>query len=152
MTDYICRLMQEEDLSEVVDLVKSASDYPWSLQNIRESLFSNYDKAFVLCSLSGLEILAFAVIHKVLDESHLLNIVIKKEEQGRGLGSYFLEQLIKFVKDQNQHTLWLEVRASNAIAIKLYESIGFQLDGIRKGYYPKGSGREDARLYSLSFV
>lgn len=152
MTDYICRLMQEEDLSEVVDLVKSASDYPWSTQNIRESLFSNHDKAFVLCSLSGLEILAYAVIHKILDESHLLNIVIKKEEQGRGLGSYFLKQLIKFVKDQNQHALLLEVRASNANAIKLYESIGFQLDGIRKAYYPKGSGREDARLYSLSFV
>jgi [ribosomal protein S18]-alanine N-acetyltransferase len=150
MTDYICRFMQEADLSEVVDLVQGASDFAWSLQSIRQSLLSNNDNSFVLCSMGGLDILAYAVIHKVLDESHLLNIVIKKEEQGRGLGAYFLKQLIKTEKDQNQHSLLLEVRASNVIAIKLYESIGFQLDGTRKDYYPRASGREDARLYSLS--
>jgi len=61
-----------------------------------------------------------------------------------------IELEIKTEKDQNQHSLLLEVRASNVIAIKLYESIGFQLDGTRKDYYPSASGREDARLYSLS--
>ena len=150
MTDYICRLMQEADLNEVVDLVQNASSFAWSRQNIQESLLSINDNSFVLCSVSNNDVLAYAVIHDVLDESHLLNIVINQKEQARGLGTYFLKQLIEFLKDQNQLTLLLEVRASNAIAIKLYERFGFQHDGIRRAYYPNDKGREDAWLYSLS--
>ncbi|MDC1437031.1 GNAT family N-acetyltransferase, partial [Gammaproteobacteria bacterium] len=112
MSDYICRLMQEADQNELIDLVKSASEFAWSPQNIEESFLSNNDNCFVLCSISSNDILAYAVIHNVLDESQLLNIVIKKKEQGRGLGSYFLQQLIDYLKDQNQHSFLLEVRAS----------------------------------------
>ncbi len=152
MADYICRLMQETELNEVVELVQNASDFAWSPENIEGSFRSVNDQSFVLYSLSRNDVLAYAVIHTVLDESHLLNLVVDKKEQGKGLGSYFIKQLIKFLKNQNQHSLLLEVRASNAAAIKLYENIGFQLDGARKDYYPKGKGREDARLYSLSLV
>ncbi len=132
MADYICRLMKEAELSEVVDLVQNASDFSWSPQNIEGSLRSINDKSFVLYSLSRNDLLAYAVVHNVLDESHLLNIVVDKKERGKGLGLYLLQQLIIFLKDQNQRSVLLEVRASNAAAIKLYESIGFQFDGIRK--------------------
>lgn len=152
MADYICRLMQETELNEVVELVQNASDFAWSPENIEGSFRSINDQSFVLYSSSRNDVLAYAVIHTVLDESHLLNLVVDKKQQGKGLGSYFIKQLIKFLKNQNQHSLLLEVRASNAAAIKLYENIGFQLDGTRKDYYPKGKAREDARLYSLSLV
>lgn len=150
MTDYICRLMRESDINRVVDLVRGASDFAWSHQNIQDSFLSTNDNSFVLTSKSNGDVFAYAVIHNVLDESHLLNIVIKKELQGRGLGLYFLQQLIKFLKDQKQASLLLEVRASNSIAIKLYESVGFHQNGARKAYYPGDTGREDAWLYSLS--
>ncbi len=152
MTEYICRLMQEADLNEVIDIVQSAGDFAWSPQNIQDSFLSSYDNSFVLCSMSSSDVLAYAVIHNVLDESHLLNIVIKKKHQGRGLGSYFVKQLIDFIKEQKQQSLLLEVRASNAIAIKLYERLGFQHSGTRKAYYPGDTGREDALLYSLSLI
>jgi [ribosomal protein S18]-alanine N-acetyltransferase len=152
MAEYNCRLMQEADLNEVIDLVQSASEFAWSPQNIKESFLSKNDESFVLCSKSSNDVLAYAVIHNVLDESHLLNIVVKKKQQGMGLGSYFLRQLIVFIKEQKQQSLLLEVRASNAIAIKLYERLGFQHNGTRKAYYPSDIGREDARLYSLSLT
>ena len=41
-------------------------------------------------------------------------------------------------------TLWLEVRASNAAAIALYESLGFNEATIRRNYYPTADGHEDA--------
>jgi ribosomal-protein-alanine N-acetyltransferase len=46
----------------------------------------------------------------------------------------------------------LEVRASNLAAQGLYQSLGFMSDGRRKNYYPKGSGREDALLMSLTLA
>ena len=46
-------------------------------------------------------------------------------------------------------TLWLEVRASNAAAIALYESLGFNEATIRRNYYPTTDGREDAIIMAL---
>ena len=46
-------------------------------------------------------------------------------------------------------TLWLEVRASNATAIALYESLGFNEATIRRNYYPTTDGREDAIIMAL---
>jgi len=45
----------------------------------------------------------------------------------------------------------LEVRASNAAAIRLYEKQGFNKLAVRKAYYPASNGREDALLYCRSF-
>jgi len=44
---------------------------------------------------------------------------------------------------------FLEVRPSNAIAIGLYESLGFEQVGTRRGYYQAAGGREDAAVLRL---
>jgi ribosomal protein S18 acetylase RimI-like enzyme len=41
---------------------------------------------------------------------------------------------------------FLEVRPSNAVASRLYRSLGFEQVGIRKGYYQAAVGREDAEV------
>jgi ribosomal-protein-alanine N-acetyltransferase len=46
--------------------------------------------------------------------------------------------------------LWLEVRESNAPALNLYQSFGFQQVGLRKDYYPAGrTTRESAVVMSM---
>ena len=150
MSDYNCRLMLETELDDVVDLVQKAGDFAWSPQNIQESLLSINDQSFVLTTVTSSVVIGYSVIHTVLDESQLLNIVIKKQEQAKGLGWIFLQQLIELLKSQHQSSLLLEVRASNTKAIKLYEKFGFNRSGIRKAYYPLKNDREDAWLYSLS--
>ncbi|MEJ2087830.1 MAG: hypothetical protein P8Y69_05030 [Gammaproteobacteria bacterium] len=45
--------------------------------------------------------------------------------------------------------LFLEVRPSNVVAAKLYDSLGFSEVGVRKGYYPAPIGQEDARVLAL---
>lgn len=150
MSDYNCRLMLETDLDDVVALVKKADDFAWSSQNIQESFYSINDKSFVLSTTTNIEVLGYAVIHTVLGESQLLYIAIKKQQQAKGLGEQFLQQLIELLKSQQQSSLLLEVRASNAKAIRLYEKLGFNRSGIRKAYYPLGNAKEDACLYSLS--
>ena len=46
--------------------------------------------------------------------------------------------------------LWLEVRASNARAMAVYQRLGFKRVGTRKAYYPLSPGqREDAVVMSL---
>lgn len=60
-----------------------------------------------------------------------------------------LEQVIDEVEKRGVATLWLEVRASNAAAIALYESLGFNEATIRRNYYPTADGREDALIMAL---
>ena len=57
--------------------------------------------------------------------------------------------LIDELEKRGVATLWLEVRASNAAAIALYESLGFNEATIRRNYYPSTDGREDAIIMAL---
>ena len=57
--------------------------------------------------------------------------------------------LIDELEKRGVATLWLEVRASNAAAIALYESLGFNEATIRRNYYPTTAGRADAIIMAL---
>ncbi|MBG6248148.1 MULTISPECIES: GNAT family N-acetyltransferase [Symbiopectobacterium] len=60
---------------------------------------------------------------------------------------HLLEQLIETLEARGITTLWLEVRASNAIA--LYEQLRFNEVSLRRNYYPADNGREDAVIMEL---
>jgi ribosomal-protein-alanine N-acetyltransferase len=57
-----------------------------------------------------------------------------------------LRRLLAIARQRNADTAFLEVRRSNGAAIHLYQAEGFCEVGLRRGYYPKGQGREDAIL------
>ncbi len=84
----------------------------------------------------------------VLDEGYIGNIAVCPESRGRGVGRALLRALKE--RHRGQLTfLTLEVRASNAPAIALYQSEGFRQAGIRPGMYEKP--REDALLMSFDY-
>ena len=80
----------------------------------------------------------------VLDEAHLLDIGIVAALQGRGLAMRFLDWLAEGAKARGACDFYLEVRPSNAAALRLYARSGFVEIGRRRGYYPAADGREDA--------
>jgi ribosomal-protein-alanine N-acetyltransferase len=150
MSTWDLRDMHENDLSEVISLVSNASEFPWKPGNIIDSLHSSLDASFVLCERRSGLILAYAVLHFIIDESQLLNLSVLKEYQGEGLGTALLQQLMLLAQSRNSQQMLLEVRASNAVAIRIYEKQGFKKIAERKAYYPSEGGREDALLYSRS--
>ena len=91
----------------------------------------------------------FAITQIVLDEATLFNIAIDPAFQRQGLGRTLLEEVIQQLEQKDVFTLWLEVRASNAKAIALYESLGFNELSVRRNYYPAAQGREDAIMMAL---
>ncbi len=148
MDNWGLREMQEDDLAEVISLVNKASDFSWKPGNIIDSLNSALDASFVLYERPSGLILGYAVLHFVMDESQLLNISVLKERQAEGLGTAFLQQLMLLAQARNSQQMLLEVRASNTVAIRLYERQGFSKLAERKAYYPAKGGREDALIYS----
>lgn len=89
----------------------------------------------------------FCIVQMVYDEFTLMNIVVHPDAQGQGIGGQLLNYLQALAASQPAR-LWLEVRASNQPARRLYKSCGFKAEGRRPNYYPLKDGREDAVIMS----
>ena len=73
-----------------------------------------------------------------------MNVAVAPEQRGRGIATMLLERLFELTADDARRGYTLEVRVSNGTAIGLYERLGFQARGIRRGYYT--DNREDALI------
>ena len=143
-------------LDEVMQIEQQAYAHPWSRANFADSIQTGYQMQVLTSSMaSGSDkqpILGYFIAMKGFEEVHLLNITVAPEHQGRGWARAMLEALAVWSRGQAADWLWLEVRASNARALKVYQDHGFKLVSVRQDYYPAGpkaNGREDAIVMSL---
>jgi ribosomal-protein-alanine N-acetyltransferase len=93
------------------------------------------------------EILAFLVVHRVIRDWELENIVVKEPARRRGVGTSLLNELVAQARSQQGSIILLEVRESNQKARGLYRKLGFEERGLRKSYYV--NPEEDAIMYHL---
>lgn len=138
--------MTPESLDAVMVIEQVAYAHPWTRGNFADSLRAGYHG---LLLATPQRLLGYYVAMKGVDEVHLLNITVAPDCQGQGLGACLLEALAAWSIGQGAQWLWLEVRASNEGAQRLYARQGYSRVGLRKGYYPAGPGRrEDAIVMS----
>ncbi|MDP3761324.1 MAG: ribosomal protein S18-alanine N-acetyltransferase [Ramlibacter sp.] len=139
--------LTEARLDEVVAIEASAYEHPWTRGNFVDSLRSGYQAQ--LLGANG-TVLGYFVAMMGVDEVHLLNITVAPAFQGQGWGRVLLDALALWARGQGAQWLWLEVRAGNTRAQRIYEHHGYRRVGERKGYYPASLGRrEDAVVMSM---
>ena len=138
------RLASFSDLEQISIIEKETNEYPWSSNNFKSSLNAG-NSSIVLENKKN--ILGYAFFSVIGTDSHLLNITISKNYQGRGFGKKILKQILFQSKVLGATIVFLEVRVSNYKAIDFYEKFGFKRDAIRYNYYD-GSPKEDALLMS----
>lgn len=120
---------------------------PWS-ESVYQAALDNPAVAVLLAQGEDDTLLGYAVLSTVLDEGNLDNIAVAPEARRQGIADALLSALTAFGRE-HLACLMLEVRASNAPAITLYEKHGFAAVGRRKNYYD--APREDAILMTLTF-
>ncbi|MCY1344640.1 Ribosomal-protein-alanine acetyltransferase [compost metagenome] len=149
MTDAVSfRPMTEADLDAVLKIEFAAFSHPWTRGIFTDSLKS-YDCWLMF---EGAQQVGHGVINVIVGEAHLLNITVKPESQGRGLGLRLLEHLMERARELQAGECFLEVRASNQSAYRLYERYGFNEIGRRRDYYPAVGGREDALVMACTLI
>ena len=149
MTDAVSfRPMTEADLDAVLKIEYAAFSHPWTRGIFSDSLKS-YDCWLMF---EGSQQVGHGVINVIVGEAHLLNITVKPESQGRGLGLLLLERLMDRARELQAGECFLEVRASNQSAYRLYERYGFNEIGRRRDYYPAVGGREDALVMACTLI
>ncbi len=133
--------MRAEDVDAVLNIEQRVHAHPWTRGNFTDALDSGY-----VCKVAELgdAVIGYAILMPAPDEAHLLDIGIVVEHQGKGLGGELLEQMTNLARTLGMKRLLLEVRPSNAAALALYRKHGFRQIGLRRGYYPAHTGREDA--------
>lgn len=143
------RKMNRSDLSQIVAIEKSSYQFPWEKDIFQDCLNTRYD--CWVCEL-GDEVLGYGIMSMAVGEAHILNLCVSPKEQKQGIGRKILEHLISIAK-KNAEQMFLEVRPSNVGAIALYDSIGFNEIGVRKGYYQAEDGkREDGLMFALELL
>lgn len=141
------RPMRRRDLDAVAAIERSIYPFPWTRGNFADSLFAGHDAwIFEIEIEESPQLIGYAVVMRLPDEVHLLNLSVAAPMQGRGYGREMLQWLLRDAAGGGAQGMLLEVRPSNARALALYRSSGFEPIGVRRGYYPAEVGREDAQV------
>lgn len=147
------RRIEEQDIEAVAAIERDVYAFPWTPGNFRDALLSGY-RFWGCCRATpqGEELIGYAIIMLAVDEAHLLNIAVKRDWQSQGVGRHMLRFAMAEAARHECVMLYLEVRPSNATALRLYESMGFKQWGLRRDYYPAHNGREDALFLGVELV
>ena len=90
------------------------------------------------------DLVGYAFVSRYVDAWHVMNVAVSVEFRRRGIATTLLERLFDVTGTDPRRGYTLEVRVSNLHAIRLYEQLGFEARGIRRGYYT--DNREDALI------
>lgn len=141
-------LALDHHLDAIAILDKQSNLSPWSLKVIQQFIEK---RAIWVVEQDG-QMVGFWVMRTVADESELLLIAVAKPFRRQGIGKKILQYIHQQLCQEDVKLLHLEVRASNQPAIRLYTDFGMTQTGVRKDYYRRHDGREDALLFTYKFV
>ena len=108
---------------------------PWSEESFIECL--NNDRFYFVGLYESGSLIGYGSLVSILDEGDIANIAVRTDRRGKGYGRMLISDLENEAKRRGVIYLHLEVRESNSPARHLYESVGFEIDGIRKNYYTR---------------
>jgi [ribosomal protein S18]-alanine N-acetyltransferase len=138
------RRLQLRDLPAVEDIERESYATPWS----RSMFAGELSKPSSVClgaydEPTG-ELIGYLVVSRYVDAWHVMNVAVTPERRRAGIATALLRRLFELTAGDGRRGYTLEVRVSNHAAIELYQRLGFQARGIRRGYYT--DNREDALI------
>ncbi len=140
--------MTAAHIPALAEIEKLSFAAPWSAHALSEEL-TNPPAVFLVAETADGIPVGYAGMHVAVDEGYFANVAVHPNYRKQGVADALIAAFAAYGKERNFYRLALEVRASNAAAIHLYEKHGFVKDGIRPRFYTAPT--EDAAMYSLYF-
>jgi [ribosomal protein S18]-alanine N-acetyltransferase len=126
------RPAQPSDLADVAAIERAVFSDPWSTNDFVECLASGVP--FLIAESRGV-VIGYVIARRAADEGEILNLGVAPARRGRGVGRRLVERVLAQLAGQGVRDVYLEVRESNAVARRLYQSLGFAEVARRSGYY-----------------
>jgi ribosomal-protein-alanine N-acetyltransferase len=151
------RLATRADLGAVLKLERSVAEAPhWGEGEYAAMLGDAAGEGVRRCLLvaeNDVEMVGFAVGKVIgLGEgalAELESVAVAAGARRMGVGRALCEALFAWCRLEGAGEVLLEVRSANTGAMRLYERLGFRVEGMRKGYYREPE--DDAVLMRLEF-
>ncbi|MEI7578135.1 MAG: ribosomal protein S18-alanine N-acetyltransferase [Armatimonadota bacterium] len=130
-----------KDLIDEILVIESAThSAPWSRKSFENELEHKYG-VFLVALVEG-KVIGYGGTWVLVDEAHVTNVVVSPDFRGQGIGRKLMNEMLVKAREKGAVCATLELRKSNEVALKLYESMGFIQATVRKAYYP--DNQEDA--------
>ena len=141
--EYFLRSINDYDIKELIALEKDVylGEVPWTKSAFMAEIHSPIPHLYI-CLTHQEELVAFIGARVIGNDAHITNVAAKRVFQGRGLGTFLIDEVEKFAIMKGCITMSLEVRISNKDAQRLYRRLGFEGQKIRRNYYTENN--EDA--------
>lgn len=133
----IIRQMEEKDLEQVCMIECESFTMPWNLEDFQTAINKDetrYKKLYIVAEENDI-ILGYCGLWGIAGEGQINNVVVKKEYRNQHIGHRLLVELIRQGMELGLDSYTLEVRITNQSARKLYSNMGFEIAGVRKGFY-----------------
>ncbi|MBQ3725302.1 MAG: ribosomal protein S18-alanine N-acetyltransferase [Oscillospiraceae bacterium] len=142
--------MTADHLDDVARLEQICFSRPWSRRMLAEELENQCAAFLVALEPETDKVIGYAGLLVMADEGYITNVAVFPEYRRRGVAEQIIQVFCDFAQGNHLAFLTLEVRPSNAPAISLYNSFGFEEVGRRKNYYDLP--REDALILTRYFL
>lgn len=131
-------------LDGVCKIEEACFAHPWSREDLAAQI-ENEQSHFIVAVDEDGTVAGYVGVQIICGEGYITNVAVLPSYRRKGIA----KALMRRVMENEMDFLTLEVRKSNAAAIKLYESLGFSKVGERRNFYSCPS--EDALLYTCYF-
>jgi ribosomal-protein-alanine N-acetyltransferase len=139
---YDIRRLELQHLAAIEAIERRSYRTPWSRSMFASELAK--PSSISLGAFDGERLVGYLIISRYVDAWHVMNVAVDPEYRRRGIAANLLERLFELTASDVRRGYTLEVRVSNEEAIRLYERLGFESRGIRRGYYT--DNHEDALI------
>jgi len=126
--------MATADVAAVTRIERASFSTVWPSDAFYNELRTNKLAHYFVGRYEG-HVVAYGGIWVILEDSHVTTLAVDPEYRGRSFGEVLLLRLIDEAIDRGAAWITLEVRASNAVAQRLYRKYGFTTVTMRTGYY-----------------
>lgn len=131
--------MSLKDAEDIKEILTIEFDDFWNYNILKQEIEKEDTVYFV--AKEDEKIVGFAGFWIAPDDIEIINIVVRKNERKKGIGTLLFDKLIKEAENTGKQEIFLEVNENNIFAINLYKKFEFEEIGIRKKYY---NGTENA--------
>ena len=138
------RRLRLRDLGAIEAIERRSYPTPWSRSMFAGELAKPSSVCLGAFDADTSMLLGYLIVARYVDAWHVMNIAVEPTHHRRGIATKLLENLFQLTDEDARRGYTLEVRVSNARAIRLYERLGFRSRGIRRAYYT--DNREDALI------
>jgi ribosomal-protein-alanine N-acetyltransferase len=146
----ICiRAGQPEDLESVDAISRASLPQAWSRESLSTELDHHPTARFLVAADEG-QVIGFIHWWMVLDEGQIMNLAVSPDHRNHGTGRALLDAAIRTACEAGAVSMVLDVREGNSAARNLYQSAGFQVVAVRRGYYADNG--ENALFMQRYFV